>query len=476
MTRLGALAFATLALTPTSTSVPAHTIAWLYDSTCNETIVYVNPTDQTLSIGNSGLLEIHLQGIATVEASDFDFVAAGVATAAASGEPLNLELAATAETEGAVIATSTADGPSEAIVDDADATVQTSDVGFSLNADRDPLVSGHARIVSFGEDLSKPTEETEISAVITPENGQPVVPHHLHISWPAESKFAFDSAPALNSASAMPAHDVMMHPSVAIQLAAIATPHAAGDIAELQVNVHKHEPEGGGGNTPTHSHGNNGSRANSTVALGDGDLEVPEVSGNHGQVVASLVANAWEPPAHANNHSTEDDTSEHGADPSHGANIHGTSGSRAAVKPGLGDSFQFNHAIAGSEREGENAPSHSHGKNASIPSDADEQGAAQLHGAPSSDPHGMASSADVGKHVLGDSFHFNHAIAGSESSGIVELASLDLAPASTGRHANAAENSQPGESQTIELSLPGNAVDHFQGHPGNTHAHHELMV
>ena len=46
LTALGALAF--LALTSTSTSVPAHTVAWLYDSTTNETIVYVNPTDHTL--------------------------------------------------------------------------------------------------------------------------------------------------------------------------------------------------------------------------------------------------------------------------------------------------------------------------------------------------------------------------------------------------------------------------------------------
>ena len=71
LTALGALGLAILALTSTSTSVPAHTIAWLYDSAANETIVYVNPTDHTLSIGDSGLLEIHLQGIATIQASDF---------------------------------------------------------------------------------------------------------------------------------------------------------------------------------------------------------------------------------------------------------------------------------------------------------------------------------------------------------------------------------------------------------------------
>ena len=91
LTALGALAF--LALTSASTSVPPHTIAWIYDSATNQTIVYVNPTDHTLSIGSSSLLEIHLQGIVTVESSDFVFVAAA-APAAVAGEPINLDLAA----------------------------------------------------------------------------------------------------------------------------------------------------------------------------------------------------------------------------------------------------------------------------------------------------------------------------------------------------------------------------------------------
>ena len=98
LTALGALAF--LALTSTSTSVPAHTIAWIYNGAANETIVYVNPTDQSLTIGDSGLLEIHLQGFVTVEASDFVFAAA-TAAAAVAGEPVDLELAATAENDEA---------------------------------------------------------------------------------------------------------------------------------------------------------------------------------------------------------------------------------------------------------------------------------------------------------------------------------------------------------------------------------------
>jgi hypothetical protein len=277
--------------------------------------------------------------------------------------------------------------------------------------------------------------------------------------------------------------------------------------------VHRQAPEGGGGNAAVHSLGKNGSQANSTVALSH-DLGAPEISEKYGQAVASLVANAGEPPAHGNNHSTSDDASEHGANPAHGANAHGMFGSGAA-DTGLGDSFKFNHAIAGTEiggptpthRHGNNGSSTvavnednfgvpeipgnqaqkgaslvadageppTHGNNHSIAGDASEHGAAQLHGAPSSKSHGMAGSA-AGTPELGDSFQFNHGIAGSVSLGIIELTSLDRAPASTGRHANAAENGPPGELQTIELSLPGNSADHFQGHPGNTHAQHDLVV
>ena len=97
--------------------MPAHTIAWIYDSASNETIVYVNPTDQTLNIGDSGLLEIHLQGIVSVEASDFVYAAA-TASAAVAGEPIDLELAATAENDEAIVTMTTADASSDWTVSD----------------------------------------------------------------------------------------------------------------------------------------------------------------------------------------------------------------------------------------------------------------------------------------------------------------------------------------------------------------------
>src|SRR3954464_12674195 len=60
----GALAW--LHMTAATKSIPPHTLAWVYDSASNETIVYVNATDRVLDVGDRGLLEIHLEGIVAV--------------------------------------------------------------------------------------------------------------------------------------------------------------------------------------------------------------------------------------------------------------------------------------------------------------------------------------------------------------------------------------------------------------------------
>ncbi|MCK1716834.1 LuxR C-terminal-related transcriptional regulator [Bradyrhizobium sp. 141] len=65
----GALAW--LHMTAASKSIPPHTLAWIYNPATNETIVYVNPTDRSLDVGDRALLEIHLQGIVSIAESDF---------------------------------------------------------------------------------------------------------------------------------------------------------------------------------------------------------------------------------------------------------------------------------------------------------------------------------------------------------------------------------------------------------------------
>ena len=107
----GALAF--LHLTSTSTSVPPHTLAWIYNPTSNETIVYVNPTDRSLDIGDPGLLEIHLQGVVSVAESDFVYEPEAAAVAAAL-EGIDPALLVAIASDGTVLTTGSADASIEA--------------------------------------------------------------------------------------------------------------------------------------------------------------------------------------------------------------------------------------------------------------------------------------------------------------------------------------------------------------------------
>ncbi|WP_262047264.1 response regulator transcription factor, partial [Bradyrhizobium sp. Bra78] len=71
--RINLAAFGVLAwlqMTAAIKSIPPHTLAWIYNAASNETIVYVNPTDHVLDIGDRGLLEVHLQGIVSIAESD----------------------------------------------------------------------------------------------------------------------------------------------------------------------------------------------------------------------------------------------------------------------------------------------------------------------------------------------------------------------------------------------------------------------
>ena len=130
-------------------------------------------------------------------------------------------------------------------------------------------------------------------------------------------------------------------PTVASPVASSGEPPTHGNNHPIPGDVSEH------GSAPSLSHGETGSEIN--------PIAVPEVSGQHGPAVASPVANSGELPTHGNDHSIPGDVSEHGAPPSHSAppsTAPGTSGSAAAGTPGLGDLFQFIHAITGSENSG----------------------------------------------------------------------------------------------------------------------------
>ncbi len=182
LSALGALSF--LTLTSTSTFVPPHTVAWLYDSAANETIAYVNPTDQPLTIGDSGLVEIHLQGIASIEPSDIIPPPATVHMAAA-GEPASLDLAATADVAlvsmSAEEATFDWTGGDSAQPTDGSHAVPTTDGGNS---------SDEARTHS--------NESTDDDTAMTTASGEPVAQQDGEVTAPTESHFVSERTPVLN--------------------------------------------------------------------------------------------------------------------------------------------------------------------------------------------------------------------------------------------------------------------------------------
>jgi len=214
LTALGALAFADLALTSTSTSVPKHAIVWFYDSTANQTIVYANPTDQILSVGSSALLEIHLQGLATIEPSDFVFIET-TTSAQALGEPIDLAVAAGTDENAVTI--SAANVLSDSTINDGtlpangSRSLQTTDVGYSFDVDQDQIdLIDYAKFASFDEVRTHSTENTGGHPATALVNAQSIVLQGFHVTEPIASNFTFEASAEsdLTNARAIPStHD-----------------------------------------------------------------------------------------------------------------------------------------------------------------------------------------------------------------------------------------------------------------------------
>jgi len=442
LTALGALGLAILALTSTSTSVPAHTIAWLYDSAANETIVYVNPTDHTLSIGNSGLLEIHLQGIAIIQASDFIYEPATAPVVVAS-ETIDFALAATAEIDGTLI-TTTAEVSSGSTVSDsalvADGSGTTTDEYFSFDAARDRFDSiDHARLTSWDEVWTRSTEYTDQDAVIALISGPSIELNRGHTMAPTEDNFTLDQMLVLDGAGAMKIGDGAVMP-----LNHTFGITALNATAELHLVEHDATPDGGGRIVRSHSDGETGFIV--TIDKKDhSELKDHSESKNHSE---SVLTNA-------------------GRD--HAAGTH-VNGSEAAGTLALGDSFHFKDKISGSERAdvvkladvdhipasighhdggGGIVRSHIDGETGFIVM-IDKKDHSELNDHSESKNHSESVLTKAGRdhaagtHVngseaagtlaLGDSFHFKDKISGSERADVVKLADVDHTPASIGHH------------------------------------------
>ncbi len=324
LTALGAAAFVILALDATSTSVPAHTIAWIYDGTANQTIVYVNPTDHTLTIGDSGLQEIHLQGFASIEPSDFLF-APETAAAVVAAEPVDLAFAAAAHSDATLVATTAADFSADrtfaeyTLLADDKWDAQAANLGHGFDADRDRIeLFDRAKFTSDDEAGKHSTEHTTDDAPKTPAGAQQSVKPQpvLH----TENVFVPNQTAMLDSPGTL-GRGAVTPPSYAIHNTEHDSDVAAPDAADHpHAADNKAEPH-------FHKHGG-GLQFNFTWNNEDHRVPIPESEGS---------TNAADGGAHGRMHDTFH------FEPSPMAQV----GSVAAATLGLGDSFHFKEGISG---------------------------------------------------------------------------------------------------------------------------------
>jgi Bacterial Ig-like domain/FecR protein/Peptidase M10 serralysin C terminal len=444
LTAFGSAASVILALAPTSTSVPAHTIAWLYDSKTNQTIVYVNLTDQTESICDSSLLEIHLPRVTTAHLSDFVLAQ----TTAAAASELS-DLAVTTPSDATIAAATTADVSSDSTVSNsAFFAALTTNIGDNVDANRDDVGSiNHARFVSFDEGSID-------SAATTLPGGLSVQLSQLAVTAPMQTIFASDQKPVTDSA----------------------------DTTTIDHGASMHGPtvDSGGGIVPSGSDWEVNTKSSSN---GDHGALIPDnADGSHPQELDTYPIVTLDPRfVKALENSRGDrwiasDASEHalhepGAhdyEPSYLTQIM----SGGNVGP-LGDSFHF---------KGDNSDSRGSGvigvaeRNDVPVSMHDHLEATGTHGPLS------ISRGEVTPSTLGDSFHFKE-ISGFEGTGVNNFTEPDQIPTSITHNENAAVPHGPppiSAPQTIEMPLPGPQSDDHSDvvlhHPQSHFVTHDLIV
>ncbi|MHC4043483.1 LuxR C-terminal-related transcriptional regulator [Bradyrhizobium sp. 23AC] len=156
----GALAW--LHMTAASKSIPPHTLAWIYNPATDETIVYVNPTDRSLDVGDRGLLEIHLQGIVSIAESDFVGQPEGAAVAITLEQLEALTSAAATEAVLSADSAQTVIGTSESTLGTAAVWSTLADNGLTFEFGQARTGSGGAtRFRTFTSDSVGTTNESD---------------------------------------------------------------------------------------------------------------------------------------------------------------------------------------------------------------------------------------------------------------------------------------------------------------------------
>ncbi len=236
----GALAF--LHLTSASKSVPPHTLAWIYNPASNETIVYVNPTDRSLDIGDADLVEIHLQSVVSVAESDFFYqseaaalegidAALRIATASDGTVPTKYGVHASIEAEA-----------NESTLWTAGVWTMPADDGLRFHFGQDRIGSNvSARLTSFGGDLAYATEEND-STASTSAHVSLIELAHSHATVRTEEYLTFTKEPVHANTGALSTAFGNVHGTAGlepfefgVQSAAIAAPVAVAEPIETSL-------------------------------------------------------------------------------------------------------------------------------------------------------------------------------------------------------------------------------------------------
>lgn len=181
----GALAW--LHLTAATKCVPPHTLAWFYDPASNQTIVYVNPTDRVLDVGDRGLLEIHLQGIVAI--AEAEVVAPSGAIVAVTLEQLEQALVSPTATDETVSRPDNIHA-SESSLGTAGVWSAWADDGLSFQFAQAGTGSGASeKLKTFTSDSEDAAEESSVSA-----HGSSIAPDH-NAAAPAIENLTSKSAP-----------------------------------------------------------------------------------------------------------------------------------------------------------------------------------------------------------------------------------------------------------------------------------------
>ena len=379
------------------------------------------------------MLEIHLQGVTSVQASDFMFEPAATTVAVAS-EAIDPVLAAMVAGEVVAPTTSAADTSSGRIVsDDTPWSLPAQDVSFNFHFMRDGIEPiGLARFASLGDFSMFVTEERDDDADFASAIGTSIELDRSHNSGLAVGHFSPDQ-PQIHAGVAAPGEAAVTSPEPAIghtplNASIVAARHDEHEAARPSGNGPDPSPHGGSQPLPhaaSEAASHNPPSESNSAATPDPEHARPSSPGHVD------VANTPEPGENVHSkseiaHSVHAETSDlHAAteaaphNPNSASNPsdpgpdhpHPAAVARADVPdpPELGDSFHFKSVHA----ENPDAPDSSNGKHpqSSIVQDGGSPGpngaAVHIAGLSPAAPHGAAHAEQHADHVA--AVHAAHA-------------------------------------------------------------------